>query len=161
MNEQNLFAYLNDHLAGSVGALELLDHMRESAQEDDFRLFCSALYAEIESDQMVLKDVISKLGASEGTIKKVGAWLMEKGSWTEMMLAGLNKDDFGRLQALEGLALGITGKKGLWTALGTIKHLSPTLQSLAIPDLVKRAEEQIAQVDKRRLKVAEAAFSIT
>ena len=89
MNEQNLFAYLNDHLAGSVGALELLDHMRESAQEDDFRLFCSALYAEIESDQMVLKDVISKLGASEGTIKKVGAWLMEKGSWTEMMLAGL------------------------------------------------------------------------
>ena len=159
MNDEDLIAYLNDHLAGSVGALELLAHMKKSAKEDDFRSFCSSLYNDIESDQAVLKGIISDLGEEEGAIKKAGVWLMEKGGWTRMAVAGVEKDGLGRLQALEGLVLGITGKKGLWVALENISELSPALNGLDIARLVARAEEQIERAEVERLKVVKAVFS--
>jgi hypothetical protein len=159
MNNENLIAYLNDHLAGSVGALELLAHMSKSAKEDDFRLFCTSLFNEIESDQSILNGLISQLGGEGGAIKKAAAWLIEKCGWTEITLAGVDKDQLGRLQVLEGLALGIAGKKALWLSLSAIVHLSPALESVDITRLITRAEEQIERVEAVRLRVVKSAFS--
>ena len=159
MNNENLIAYLNDHLAGSVAALAMLDHMSMNAQEDDFRIFCTSLHNEIESDQTDLRNVIDQVGGEGGAMKRAAAWLMEKAGWTEMKIAGVNKNELGRLQALEGLALGITGKKNLWVALATIPHLVPPLENVAFGRLIARAEEQIERVEVERLRVVETAFS--
>ena len=159
MKKDNLITYLNDHLAGSVGALELLEHMGKDAEEEEFRRFCKFLHQEITSDQTVLRDLIKELGAGEAPVKKAGAWLAEKAGWVKFKLAGSEGTELGRLQSLEGLKLGVTGKKELWIALATVPHLVSPLERLDYPHLVKRAEEQLVQIETERLKAAKAAFS--
>ncbi len=65
----------------------------------------------------------------------------------------------GLLHALEGLALGITGKRGLWTALATTADILPRLRELDYARLEKRAVEQYARVEAKRLEVAREVFS--
>jgi hypothetical protein len=159
MNTGNLTAYLNDHLAGSVGALELLGHMRNDAPEDSFHEFCNSLYLEIEADQKVLEKLIVQLGGKKGLMKRTAAWLMEKAAWTGAKLGGSEKNEMGRLQALEGLELGIVGKRSLWVALTSIEHLAAALENVEFAHLIVRAEEQIHQVETERLKCISAVFS--
>jgi hypothetical protein len=51
MSESPLHTYLNDHLAGSVMALELLDHLADAATSSDTQQFFRTLRAEIAADQ--------------------------------------------------------------------------------------------------------------
>jgi hypothetical protein len=50
MAEHSLATYLNDHLAGSVAAVELLELIDQTHVGDDKVAFVSELRAEIESD---------------------------------------------------------------------------------------------------------------
>lgn len=158
MNKESLTAYLNDHLAGSAAALDLLEHLGE-AEDDDFRRFCKSIRAEVESDQGVLRNLIDDLGAEQGPIKKAAARIMEKAAWAKFALSGHSKNGLGRLEALEGLTLGITGKKALWVVLANVDHLAPSLRKIDFARLISRAENQIERIEKERLTAARAAFS--
>jgi hypothetical protein len=63
------------------------------------------------------------------------------------------------LQALETLAVGITGKRLLWRALGQVRETNPVLQRTDFAALEKRASEQFERVEAARLKIATATFS--
>lgn len=65
MSKKELTIYLNDHLAGSVGALELIDHLIETYSEKPLGQFFKDLRNEIGADQSTLKDLIEKLGEQE------------------------------------------------------------------------------------------------
>ena len=75
---ERLHTYLNDHLAGSVAAIELLDDLIEHHSEDRFGKIFRDLRDEIEADQETLRNLIRKLGAKESAVRKAGAWLAEK-----------------------------------------------------------------------------------
>ena len=77
MSEKDLTIYLNDHLAGSVGALELLDHLIETYKGDPLERFFKDLRDEIDADQSTLENLIETLGAKESTMRKAGAWMAE------------------------------------------------------------------------------------
>ena len=92
-------------------------------------------------------------------MRKVGAWIAEKIGRTKITLSGDSVDGLGLLQALEALALGITGKKLLWRALGTVEaELSP-LQGVDLSRLEQRAAEQFERVEKERLHLSREAFT--
>jgi len=74
---ENLGTYLNDHVAGSVLALELLDHLIDLPEALDRKLLAQ-LRAEIQEDQDVLRQLLRSLGAKESTARKAAAWLTEK-----------------------------------------------------------------------------------
>ena len=65
----------------------------------------------------------------------------------------------GLLQALEGLALGITGKRLLWKALMNVEANFPQLQGIQLSKLEERAREQFERVEKERLHLAREVFS--
>jgi hypothetical protein len=65
MSKEDLPIYLNDHLAGSVGALELLDHLIKTYKENPLEQFFKDLRSEIDADQDTLQDLIEKLGMKE------------------------------------------------------------------------------------------------
>ena len=71
---EGLHLYLNDHLAGSVAAIEMVDNLIEHHPEDRFGKFFHDLRNEIHADQEKLRDLIQKVGAEESTIRKAGAW---------------------------------------------------------------------------------------
>src|SRR4051812_24382154 len=71
---EDLFDYLNDHVAGAVAALELLDRLIEAYEGKPQERFFRDLRADIHQDQEQLKELIEKLGAEESTVRKAGAW---------------------------------------------------------------------------------------
>ena len=63
------------------------------------------------------------------------------------------------LESLETVGLGIQGKLSLWRALKVAADRVPQLQQLDFPRLERRAGEQHARVEAKRLQVARVAFS--
>ena len=152
---ERLHTYLNDHLAGSVAAIELLDDLIEHHSEDRFGKIFRDLQDEIEADQETLRDLIRKLGAKESAVRKAGAWLAEKFSRVKI---GDADDSAELLQALEGLALGISGKQLLWRSLAVIEANFPALQGSDFSELEKRAHDQFERVERLRMQMVREAF---
>lgn len=158
LNLEHLNSYLNDHLAGSVGALELLDRLIEICTEKPLEGFFKDLRDEIEGDQEILKNLIASLGQEESSVRKAGAWVMEKLSRAKIQPGETGKGEMGLFLALEGLVLGITGKRALWRALAAASATIPRLRTLDYDELEKRAVEQHDRVETKRLEIARGLF---
>jgi len=155
MND-NLIAYLNDHLAGSVAAIELIDDLIKAIEKESLKQFLADLKRDIESDQKILEQLIARADEDEKTGRKVAAWLSEKVARMKFKAAGEEFGGLGLVQALEMLGLGIRGKELLWHALANSNW--PALRDLDLGQLEKRAIEQQQRVEQQRLEAARAAF---
>ena len=150
----NLTSYLNDHLAGSVGALELLDRLIDTYEGKPLGVFFQELRNDIRADQEKLRELIQQVGAEESAVRKAGAWLVEKLSRVKMPVRESSEDEMGLFLALEALALGIMGKRSLWQALHAASPAMPQLARLDYASLEKRAMEQFERVEAKRLEIA-------
>lgn len=153
---EELVTYLNDHLAGSVAAIELLEHLLSDHEADRFGKFLTDLRDQVQEDQDTLRALIRRLGAEQSAARKASAWLLEK--FTRVKL-GSSVERSGLLQALEALALGITGKELLWRSLKEIAAASPKLQGMDFAALEKRAQEQFQMVESERLLLSREVLS--
>jgi len=154
MHSSSLLTYLNDHLAGSVAAVQLLDHLIETRTDWSDKTFFEHLKVEIQADQETLRRIISVAG-SEPLIRKAAAWIMEKFGWLKLELS--NTHELGLLESLEALHLGITGKRALWQALAKAKPLLG-VDEIDYQRLIARAELQADLVNRRRLDAAAATL---
>lgn len=159
MSAEHLPAYLNDHLAGAVGALELIDHLIAAHTRTPLAEFLGKLKTEIEEDKAVLEGILKKLGASESKTRQAAAWVAEKFAELKLRLTAPADDDFGRMEAFEALSLGIEGKRSLWLALAEVADAVPALRTLDLAELEKRAISQRERVELRRREAARAAFA--
>jgi hypothetical protein len=157
LGRENLHLYLNDHLAGSVAAIELIDNLIEHHPEDRFGKFFRDLRNEIHTDQEQLRDLIRKVGAEESAIRKAGAWLAEKFGRAKF---GDTGDSVEMLQAVEGLGLGITGKRLLWRSLNAVAANFPELQGTDFNALESRARDQFDRTEALRMEMAHEAFRL-
>jgi hypothetical protein len=157
MSADSLVTYLNDHLAGSVAALELLDLLR-STGPDSRREVYRGLRQEIEEDQHVLQQIIQRLGGKESRVRKAAAWLTEKLGRAKFRFDDPGDGELRTLEALEALCLGVQGKLALWRALAVVAGSQPELGGLDLSRLQSRAEEQFVRVDRMRLQAAERAL---
>jgi hypothetical protein len=159
MKHQALTTYLNDHLAGSVAGIELLDHLVRYHEGAPEHRALAAVRAEVEEDQKVLQELLRKLGGKESRTRQAAAWLTEK-----LGRAKLRLDDTGDglhpLEALEALSLGIQGKSALWRALATVTSQVPELRPVDFQALDQRALNQFQQIESLRLRAAAAALSL-
>jgi hypothetical protein len=153
---KELTGYLNDHLAGSVAALELLDRLGTACEGKPLERFFRELRADICEDQEQLKELIAKLGAEESAIRKASGWFMEKLSRPTIDFD--DEPETGLFLALEALVLGITGKRSLWRALQAASRTVPELARLDYSGLEKRAIDQCERVEARRLEIARTVF---
>ena len=155
---ENLTEYLNDHLAGSVGAIELLDRMVEGCAGKPLERFFRDLRDDVQHDQEQLRELMQKIGVKESTVRKAGAWVAEKLTRPKIDLGEGSKEEVGVFLGLEALVLGITGKRSLWRALQAASRTVPALARLDYAGLEKRSIEQCERVEARRLEIARAVF---
>ena len=158
MGTEILATYLNDHLAGSVVAIELLDHLRGLSKGTERERLFTSLQSEIEEDQEVLKELLREVGGKESRMRNAAAWLTEKVAEAKLKLDDSGGGELRLLEALETLELGILGKLALWRALGAAADLVPQIRKLDLSKLERRAKQQHDRVEVQRLKVARAAF---
>jgi hypothetical protein len=157
VSKEHLATYLNDHLAGSNVAVELLDHLM--SENPDLKPSLAALKKDIEDDREQLEGLMARLNIAESRIRKAGTWIAE--SVAEVKL-DVDDDPHGplrRLERLEALALGIDGKVALWRALEATP-LNGALAGFDFELLARRGQEQRSRVEVLRLHAARAGLAI-
>jgi len=151
-------SYLNEHLAGSVGALELIEHWAQLHKGKPLGVFFADINAEIRADQNTLRDIMHSLGIKESNVRKASAWAAEKAGRARLMIAGDERGSLGLVLTLEGLIMGINGKKLLWRALHSARL--PLLNGYGFEELQGRAEEQIKRIEAERIRAVQETFSL-
>ena len=157
MTRRVLVTYLNDHLAGAVAALELLDHLLELPPLAN-RDLLTRLREEIEQDKKVLQGLIKELGGKESPVRKAAAWVSEKIAQIKLKMDDPDSGELVEFESLETLALGIQGKLSLWRALAAVADRNPGLSSVDLAELQARARDQFERVEQLRLQAARRAL---
>lgn len=154
MANEHLATYLNDHLAGSVVAVELMQSLESSHEGTPVATFVRELRADIEADQKELQRLMSGLEITESRTRKASAWLTEKLTALKLRFDDSEDGNLRLFESLEALSLGIEGKQSLWRALSAAAEISPELRILDYGVLQKRAQEQRDRVESKRIEVA-------
>jgi hypothetical protein len=153
--------YLQDHLAGSVAALQLMetlaDHERGLPLEHKLR----GLHYEVTEEQERLKAILTRLDGEESSFKRATAWLTEKLHRGRLALTERADPALARLEGLESLALGLQGKLALYRALEDASSKEPRLGGYPFAALQARTLIQHAMVEEERMAAARAAFGDT
>jgi hypothetical protein len=158
MSQSHVATYLNDHLAGSVVALELLEHLAKAHAATPVGQFVVKLKADIEEDRDELQALIDKVGAKAGLARRAAAWVSEKATEWKLRLDDAAGGELRLLEAVELVAVGIEGKRALWYSLAAASSANPGLRGPDYASLEARADEQRRRVEKVRLEAAAVAL---
>lgn len=158
MANEHIATYLNDHLAGSVVAIELLEHLEAAHAGTDVGRFAAELRADVSADRRELEALMESLHVAESRTRKASAWLSEKMTELKLRLDDPGDGALRLLEALEAVSLGIEGKLGLWRALAAASEGAPSLQGFDYDRLAQRAIDQRSRVEAERLRAAKRAL---
>jgi hypothetical protein len=151
--------YLQDHLAGSVAALQLMetlaDHDRGLPLEQKLR----GLHYDVSEEQERLKAILARLEGGESPLKRAAAWLTEKLHRGRLALVERTDPGLARLEGLESLALGLQGKLALYRALEDAAAHEPRLGGYPFAALQARTLLQHAMVEQERMIAVRTAFA--
>ncbi len=158
MNDEALTTYLNDHLAGSEAGRALAERCAASNPATPLASFLQSLVAKIEDEQGLVKDLVARSGGEVNTVKAAVGWLGEKASRIKLDNPLQSYTALNRLEQIEGLVLGVRGKKALWDALGASLPTDPRFTEIDFDELSANAEQQLAELEQYRLAAAHEAF---
>ncbi len=151
-----LSTYLNDHLAGSAFAIDLMERMRSNNEGTEFGRFLDGLQAAIEEDRSALQQVMEAVGVTPRPIKQAGGRMLETLSRVKFDSRLTGSGDLSRLMETEALSLGIEGKLAGWR---TLEHIPQRDLGVDLGALIQRARDQRDSLEPFRIDAAKRAFS--
>ena len=152
-----LAIYLNDHLAGATAGANLGRRAAGNNRSTPYGDTLAAIAEEIEEDRDALLDVMERLSVREDPVKVAVGWGVEKASRLKPN-GGLGYTPLSRLEELEALLLGVTGKLGLWQALRRTHGADPRLSGVDLQALAARARSQRRRLERLRARAAREAL---
>ena len=158
MQRKLLAIYMNDHLAGATVGVALVRRSAESNRENaTFGAPLRQLAGEIQEDRESLLGIMRELEITTDPVKGLLAWVAEKAGRLKLNGHLLSYSPLSRLDELEFLALGVSGKRALWHSLRLLSPAEPRLHEEQLGELIERAESQLERIETcRRLAVTEA-----
>jgi hypothetical protein len=157
-DDKYLAIYLNDHLAGSVVAVELSRRAARSNRNSAYGATLRRLADEINEDRQALKDLMQRLGVRGDPVKVLASWTGEKAGRLKLNGELVRYSPLSRLEEIELLSLGVEGKLAMWRALRERARDDPRLASLDYETLIARGTSQRRRLERVRLRAAEEAF---
>jgi hypothetical protein len=152
-----LATYLNDHLAGSVVALRMMDRASSAEGASTLDEPLRTLRRGVEADQAVLQDLLRHIEAPESVIAKAAGWMGERVSRLKL---GIDRDDDSgvmRFEAMEALTLGFHGRHALWNMLATLEGDLRSGHDFA--QLGRETAAQIAVLEQMRVDAGSGALT--
>lgn len=160
MDRRLLATYLNDHLAGSVAARELVRRAAGSNKGTSYGAFLKRLGREIDEDHDALLALMGSLDVGVDRAKVAAGWTAEKLGRLKPNGRLISYSPLSRVVEFEALLLGVRGKLAGWEALEELRPQEPAMAAADLPLLIKRAEKQLSQIEEhRRRAVLEALGS--
>ena len=160
-NGRLLGIYLNDHLAGATVGVELVRRARRSNRGTELGRFLETLEAEVEEDRRSLEEVIRQLGFRPSAAKRAAAVVAERAGRLKLNGQITGYSPLSRVLELEGLTVGVAGKRSLWRNLRETAGVSERLDGIDLESLLRRAEDQLARIEPHRVEAARRAFTTT
>lgn len=152
-----LAIYLNDHLAGATLGVELARRLRGGNEGDPaFGPELAEICAEVEADRETLLAIMGKLDIGPSKLKPLAAVLAERLGRLKLNGQLRGYSPLSRLDELEVLQLGVTGKRSLWRALEQT-HASE-VSDFDLGALAERASGQLRRLEALHLKAASLAL---
>ena len=155
---EHLATYLNDHLAGAEAALEVLETLQQH-EDAAIARFAAELRPRIVEDRDELVRLMHAVDISPSRARRTVGWIGEKAAELKLALDDPSDSGLRTFERLEAIAPGIDGKRALWAALQTIARTVPALHDADFVRLARRADDQRAAVEARRLACASVAFA--
>jgi hypothetical protein len=152
-----LATYLNDHLAGATTGTELVRRAASENEGTPLGDFLVELAEEIADDRETLLELMDTLGVRVDRKKVVAGWTVEKAGRLKPNAQLRGYSPLSPLIELEGLSLGIEGKRLLWRSLQAIAD-EHGLPAERLAELAGRARRQRDRVDRQRQKLVPRAL---
>lgn len=157
--EPDLLAiYLNDHLAGATGGVELARRLASALRSSPDRPVLDQMVKEISEDRMALVRIMNDLEVPINRLKVLAGWAGEKIGRLKFNGRLSARSPLSTLVELEGMLLGVTGKAAGWRTLRTLADVDHRLDSSQLDTLIERAHRQRETLEELRTKSTMAIF---
>lgn len=152
-----LAAYLRDHLAGADTAIQVVERLKVSHHGTREGVLFASLHQQFQEERAVVRALLTNLGASPLSVKRFA------GRATGHVIKAVSGGKRGELplfRTLEGLAVGVQGKRCLWRAA---QVLAPSLRApgrRSFVELESDAVDQWEAIEQYRLSHVPLTFAL-
>jgi hypothetical protein len=150
--------YLNDHLAGSAGGLELARRLAESHRNTAASHDLAWLVEQVTEDRETLIQIMAHLGIPRMRYKEPLAWLAEKAGRLKPNGHLLSRSPLSSVVEFEGMVLAVSGKLAGWRSLRVLADADSQLDPAMVDHLIKRAEQQLDRIERLRVRAVVEAL---
>jgi hypothetical protein len=157
-NTALLTIYCNDHLAASVGGIELLKRMVGVHRGDRYEERLTTLLDELYEENTALKSLMKARGLPERRYKQVGLWVGEKLSRVKFNGRLLSRSPLSSLVEFEFLASAVRAKRSGFETLREVAAVDERLDEDLLDRLIEQANRQHDWLTHVRREVAADVF---
>lgn len=151
--------YLNDQLALGVAWRELARRAARNNRGSDLGPALQRVAAGIAEDVDTFRDIMRRLDVRADPVKPVLTWVAERLGRFKLNGSLRGYSPLSRFEELEFLAMGIDGKKQLWTTLRDLVGLADRLPGIDFGELIERAGRQRAELEPFRVRAGAEALA--
>lgn len=157
IDRNELGIYLNDHLAGATGGVELA--RRAAHGSTRHREALHAIATELAEDRSALRQIMRTLGIPARHYKQYGAWAAEKIGRLKLNGQLTGRAPLSDVLEIEGLRLAVEGKAARWRLLRRLAEHDHRLDRDLLDRLLTRAERQRQVLDELHMSAATDVFA--
>lgn len=150
-----LAIYLNDHLMGATGGVELARRIVASQPDGEAKEQLRRIADEIAEDRAALVMIMRRLGIRADRLRVALGWVGEKAGRLKFNGTLLSRSPLSSVLELEAMRLGVEGKAAGWRTLQAISMHDGRLDTEHLDHLIARATEQIDTLERLRIAAAE------
>ncbi|RZU32015.1 hypothetical protein [Blastococcus saxobsidens] len=153
-----LTIYCNDHLAASVGGIELVKRMIGAHRGSVYAGRLQQLLDELREEHDLLRGIMAELGLSIRRYKQAGLWVGEKLSRVKLNGRLLSRSPLSSLVEFEFLASAVRAKRSGFETLREVAAVDDRVDVEVIDRLIDQANEQHEWLTHARREVAADVF---
>jgi hypothetical protein len=157
-NADLLGIYCNDHLAASVGGIELVRRMLGEHRATDYEGPLTDLLAQLREENRSLQTQMRNMGFPIRHWKVVALWVGEKISRGKLNGRLLGRSPLSDLIEFEFLASAVRGKRSGFETLREVAEVEPRLDRAELDRLIEQANQQYEWLSHARRAVAATVF---
>lgn len=151
--------YLNDQLALGVAGRELARRAQRENAGTELGPFLQRLAVEVTEDVDMLERIMERLGVPLSPVKRPLALVAERVGRLKPNGRLRGYSPLSRFLELESLALGLDGKKLLWSNLRDLAGVGGRLGDVEFDALIERAQKQRDDLEPHRVEAGRVALA--
>ncbi|MFD5881557.1 hypothetical protein [Streptomyces yangpuensis] len=154
-----LAIYLNDHLTGANGGVEVLRRAADAHRGGALGALLESLAEQVAQDRLSLRTLMADLDVPVMRTRAALGRLAEKVGRLKLNGRILARSPLSDVLELEAMRMGVEGKAACWRSLRSLARTDPRIDTALIEELLQRAEQQIRALEAMRSACASQLFA--